>query len=135
MIFVLFLVICLVFFSYNYADRLSRNISLQEHSAIVEDIENKIWRKGQSAKIFSRNFLRRWDPLSAILAVKAWDRYCKSLGTNMLCIQGNELYSTSDTISLIVRFAAFEALGGISPLSTLNIYLPAIKNIYILQVK
>jgi hypothetical protein len=64
-------------------------------------------------------------------AVKAWDRYCKSLGANMLCMQGNEPYSISDTIFLIMGFASFEALRGISPLSTFNVYLPAIKNFYI----
>jgi len=48
----------------------------------------------------------------------------------MLCLRGDDPYPVIETIYLVLAFAAFEALRGISPVSTFTVYLPAIKNFF-----
>ena len=75
--------------------------------------------------------LERSTQATGSSAVKAWARFCEIVGANMLCIEGTNPYSTTDTIYLIMAFSSFEAIRGINPKSTFSVYLPAIKNFYI----
>ena len=75
--------------------------------------------------------LERSTQATGSSAVKAWARFCEIVGANMLCIEGTNPYSTSDTIYLIMAFSSFEAIRGINPKSTFSVNLPAIKNFYI----
>jgi hypothetical protein len=75
--------------------------------------------------------LERSTQATGSSAVKAWVRFCEIVGANMLCIEGTNPYSTSDTIYLIMAFSSFEAIRGINPKSTFSVYLSAIKNFYI----
>ena len=56
--------------------------------------------------------LERSTQATGSSAVKAWDRFCKSIGANMFCLNGCEPYSTMETIYLIMTFASFEAFRG-----------------------
>jgi hypothetical protein len=42
-----------------YADRLSRDVSMQEFPTIIADTKENLWWKGQSAEVISRNFLHK----------------------------------------------------------------------------
>ena len=66
-------------------------------------------------------------------AIRVWARFYDKIGANMLCLNGNDPYSLLETIFLIMSFASFEAIRGISPKSTFNVYLPAISNFYIVN--
>ena len=72
--------------------------------------------------------LERSTQASGCSAVRAWSRFCKCVGADLFCLEGRELYSTSDTIYLIM---SFEAIRGINPNSTFSVYLPAIKNFFL----
>jgi hypothetical protein len=55
-----------------YADRLSRDVSMQEFPTIIADTKDNPWWKGQSAEVISRNFLHKcivqpWTPHSSVL--------------------------------------------------------------------
>jgi hypothetical protein len=66
-------------------------------------------------------------------AIRAWAPFYDKIGANILCLNGNDSYSIDEASFLIISFASFEAIRGINPISTFNVYLPAISNFYVVN--
>jgi hypothetical protein len=66
-------------------------------------------------------------------AIRAWAPFYDKIGANILCFNGNDPYSIDEASFLIISFASFEAIRGINPISTFNVYLPAISNFYVVN--
>lgn len=75
--------------------------------------------------------LARSTQASRDSAVIAWNRFCEIAAIDIFCRYEKEPYSVSETIYVVMAFASFESIRGISPQSTFGAYLPSIKNFFI----